>query len=328
MHGPPFGTRVRVGYHASHEQFVPSELLRLVVEAERAGFQAGMCSDHFAPWSRRQGQSGFSWTWLGAAAQATRLSYGVVCAPVQRYHPAIVAQAAATMEEMFPGRFWLAPGSGEAVNESITGDAWPDKPEREERLEEAVDIVRRLWAGETVTVRSRWFRVRNARLWTRPARPPPLIAAAASAEKAARVARWADGCITVSQPEEKLREVVRAFRANGGRDKPLYLQAKHSWAETDEEALREAHDQWRTNVFRGTVFEDLDSPEKFDFAAEHVRPEDVRPHVRVSSDPERHARWLEEDRRLGFDRVYVHFVGRNQSACVQAFGKGVLPALA
>lgn len=287
-----------------------------------------MCSDHFAPWSRRQGHSGFSWTWLGAAGAASRLSLGVVCAPVQRFHPAIVAQAAATMCEMFPGRFWLAPGSGEAVNESITGDPWPEKSERDERLEEAVGLMRRLWAGEEVTHTSRWFRVRRARLWTRPERPPPLVAAAVSAAKAARVARWADGMVTVSQAPERLREVVRAFRENGGEGKPVYLQGKHSWAESEDEALREAHDQWRTNVFRGTVFEDLDSPEKFDFAAEHVRPEDVRPHVRVSADPERHLRWLEEDERLGFERVYVHFVGRNQAPSIETFGKRVLPAFA
>lgn len=324
MRQAALGRPMRVGYHASHEQFAPDELLRHVVHAERAGFEAAMCSDHFAPWSARQGHSGFAWTWLGAAGQATSLALGVVCAPVQRYHPAIIAQAAATMARMFPGRFWLAPGSGEALNESITGDAWPEKDERDERLEEAVDVMRRLWAGETLTRSSRWFRLRQARLWTRPPAPIPLVAAAVSARKAARVARWADGLITVSQEPERLREVVRAFRANGGEGKPICLQAKVSWAPTEEEALAAAHDQWRTNVFRGTVFEDLDSPEKFDFAAEHVRPEDMRRHVRVSADLEQHARWLEEDARMGFDAVYVHHVGRDQGAFLDAYARGVL----
>jgi G6PDH family F420-dependent oxidoreductase len=123
-----------IGYHASHEQLPPSELLACVVAAEAAGFQAAMCSDHFAPWSSRQGHSGFAWSWLGAALQATGLDFGVVNAPGQRYHPAIIAQAAATLSELFPGRFWLALGSGEASNEHITGGRWPPKAERRARL--------------------------------------------------------------------------------------------------------------------------------------------------------------------------------------------------
>ena len=156
-----------LGYHASHEQLPPSELLACVVAAEAAGFQAAMCSDHFAPWSSRQGHSGFAWSWLGAALQATGLGFGVVNAPGQRYHPAIVAQAAATLSEMFPGRFWLALGSGEASNEHITGDRWPAKAERRARLGEAVAVIRALLAGETVS-HDGLVRVDQARLWTLP----------------------------------------------------------------------------------------------------------------------------------------------------------------
>ena len=133
-----------IGYHCSHEQHAPSALLRYVTAAERAGFQAAMCSDHFAPWGMQQGQSGFAWSWLGAALQATGLSFGTVNAPGQRYHPAIVAQAAATLTEMYPDRFWLAVGSGELLNENITGERWPEKAERNERLQECVAIIRRL----------------------------------------------------------------------------------------------------------------------------------------------------------------------------------------
>ncbi|HEY6708269.1 MAG TPA: LLM class flavin-dependent oxidoreductase, partial [Actinomycetota bacterium] len=178
------GSGLVVGYHASHEQLAPSELLGCVVAAEAAGFQAAMCSDHFAPWSPRQGQSGFAWSWLGAALQATGLSLGVVNAPGQRYHPAIVAQAAATLSEMFPGRFWLALGSGEASNEHITGDRWPPKAERRARLGEAVEVIRALLAGETVTHHG-LVQVDRARLWTLPERPPMLVGAAISPETAA-----------------------------------------------------------------------------------------------------------------------------------------------
>src|SRR3712207_584894 len=139
-----------------------------------------MCSDRFHPWTERQGESGFAWSWLGAAMQAPALPFGVVCAPGQRYHPAVVAQAAATLAEMFPGRFWLAVGSGQALNEHITGGAWPPKAERNARLEECVEVIRALWAGETVSRRGRWVRVEAARLYTRPETPPLLFGAAVS----------------------------------------------------------------------------------------------------------------------------------------------------
>ena len=140
-----------VGFHASHEQAHPADLLRAVQHAEEVGFDAAMCSDHFAPWSERQGHSGFAWSWLGAALATTSLPFGVVNAPGQRYHPAIIAQASATLAAMFPGRFWVALGSGEAVNEHITGDRWPSKPERQARLLECVEVIRALHAGVEVT---------------------------------------------------------------------------------------------------------------------------------------------------------------------------------
>src|SRR5438874_6590757 len=132
-----------IGYQASHEQFKPSQLLEWAILAEKAGFKAINSSDHFHPWSERQGQSGYAFAWLGAAMQATSLPFGVVCSPGQRNHPAIVAQAAATLNEMFPGRFWVALGSGEAINERITGEKWPAKPERNARLLECAQIIRR-----------------------------------------------------------------------------------------------------------------------------------------------------------------------------------------
>ena len=139
-----------IGFHASHEQASPSELLHAVRAAEAAGFACAMCSDHFSPWSERQGESGFAWSWLGAALQATSLPFGVVNAPGQRYHPAVIAQAAATLCELFPGRFWLALGTGEFSNEHITGEPWPDKRTRNARLAECVAVIRALLAGEVV----------------------------------------------------------------------------------------------------------------------------------------------------------------------------------
>src|SRR4051794_22910818 len=234
----------RIGFHASHELFSPGELLRLVQAAEKAGFDAAMCSDHFHPWTERQGQSGYAWAWLGAAMQATSLPFGVVCAPGQRYHPAIVAQAAATLAAMYPGRFWLALGTGQNLNEHITGAPWPSKPERQERLREAVEVIRSLWAGETVNHQGRWFQVKDAKLYTRPDEAPRIFGAAITPETAEWAGGWADGLITVGKETDELQQVVEAFRRGGGEHKPMALQAAISFAAEEDEALRAARRHW------------------------------------------------------------------------------------
>lgn len=313
------------GFHASHEQLHPSALLAAVQRAEQAGFEAGMCSDHFSPWSERQGESAFAWSWLGAALQATSLSFGVVNAPGQRYHPAIIAQAAATLEAMYPGRFWLTLGSGEALNEHITGDAWPRKELRDARLGECVDVLRALLRGEEVS-HDGLITVDRARLWTLPEQPPPLIAAAVSGETAGWAAEWADGLVTIAQPAEKLARMIDAYRSAGGRG-PLVLQMHVSYAETDAEALSIAHDQWRTNVFAPPLCWDVDSVEAFDEAATHVSREDMRSSVFVSSEPNAYVTQLREYSDLGFDRVYLHHVGLEQDRFIDTFGERVLPGL-
>lgn len=314
-----------IGYHCSHEQHPPSSLLRYVTAAEQAGFAAAMCSDHFAPWGAQQGQSGFAWSWLGSALQATRLSFGTVNAPGQRYHPAIIAQAAATLAEMYPDRFWLAVGTGEALNEHITGDPWPAKPTRVARLNEAVAVMRALFAGQTVT-HSGLVSVHEAKLYTRPERPPPIFGAAISAATAERVGAWADGLLTVARPGPELREVVDAFRRGGGEGKPMYLQACISFAASEREAETMAHDGWKTNVVGSSEFKaDVPSTDLFDAAAKFVRPEDMRSLVRISADAGQHAAWLAADAELGFERVYVHHVGRDQERFIEAYASQVLP---
>ncbi|HYO96133.1 MAG TPA: TIGR03885 family FMN-dependent LLM class oxidoreductase [Polyangiaceae bacterium] len=313
-----------LGFHASHEQFPPSELLALAQQSESLGFRHGMCSDHFSPFSEAQGQSGFAWSWLGAALAATNMTWGVVNAPGQRYHPAIVAQAAATLAEMFPGRFWLALGSGENINEHITGDRWPPKDERQARLRECVDIIRALFGGETVTYRG-LVRVEDARLYTLPKTPPLLFAAAVSAETAAWAGEWADGLITVNQPEADLRRVVEGFRRRGGEARPIYLQAHVSFAPTLAAARATAHAEWRSNALTGSLLWDVRLPKDLDGAAQYVRQEDLDSSVRIAANLEEHVAWLLNDSDLGFDRVYLHQVGRNQSEFLQVFGRDVLP---
>jgi probable non-F420 flavinoid oxidoreductase len=316
-----------IGFHASHEQIAPSRLLAAVREAEAAGFGLGMSSDHFSPWSARQGESGFAWSWLGAALHATELPFCVVNAPGQRYHPAIVAQAAATLSEMFPERLTVALGTGEASNEHITGERWPDKPTRNARLRECVDVLRALFAGEEVTHHG-LVTVDRARLWTLPETPPPLIGTAVSVETAGWVGGWADGLATIQQPREHLERMLAAFREAGGEGRRTLVQVHVSWAPTEEEALRIAHEQWRTNTFQPPVCWDLHTVEEFDEAAKHVRPEDLRASVLVSSDLAQHAAWLQELAELGFDEVVVHHVGQEQQAFIDAFGSEVLPRLA
>ena len=314
-----------VGFHASHEQLPPSRLLADVKHAEEAGFDAAMCSDHLEPWSVRQGHSGYAWSWLAAALEATRFSLGVVTAPGQRYHPAIAAQKLATLAEMYPGRFWAAIGSGEAINEHVTGDPWPDKDERDARLAETVDVIRRLLAGEEVSTDG-LVRVDRARIWSRPETPPPLFAAAVSTETAREVATWADGVITVDQPVDALREFMDAYRDADGRGE-IAVQVHLSWAPTDAEAVAIAHDQWRQSLVPANLAWELDRPEDFDERTAEVTPEQVAETLLCSSDTARHLEHLAGIAALGVDRIYLHHVGTEQSGFIDTFGEHVLPEL-
>jgi coenzyme F420-dependent glucose-6-phosphate dehydrogenase len=315
-----------IGYQASHEQFKPSELLKYVALAEQAGFTAINCSDHFHPWSKRQGECGFAFAWLGASMQSSSLPHGSVCAPGQRYHPAIVAQAIATLAEMFPHRFWISLGSGEALNERITGEKWPSKPERNARLLESATIMKRLLNGETVTHHGRVI-VEDAKLYTLPKKVPSLLGAAVTKETAAWLGTWADGMITVHQPHKQLKEVVEAFRTNGGAGKPVYLKVQLSYARTNDEAVSGAHDQWRSNIFNSTVLGDLWQVEQFDALGEFVQPKEMEDMVRMSSDVKQHIDWLKRDMELGFERIFLHNVNREQELFINVFGDQVLPAL-
>lgn len=318
----------RIGYHASHEQYPPSALLRLVRLAAEAGFQSAMCSDHFHPWTEQQGHSGFAWSWLGAALEATPLPFGVVTVPGGwRYHPAIVAQAAATLAEMYPGRFWIAPGSGELLNEHIVAQRWPAKAERNARLLEAVQIIRRLWDGETVT-HSGLLQVEEAKLSSLPESPPLIVGAALSPETAGWMGGWADGMITTVSDRATMEAIVAAFRRGGGEGKPLYLQAQLAYAATDEAALHGAWEQWRAPMISGDALAELRTPAHFAAASEALSPRDVRARMRVSADVDQHVRWLEQDLELGFVEINLHNVCRDeQERFIEVFGERVLPKL-
>ena len=317
---------VLLGFHASHEQLPPSRLLDAVVRAEAAGFDGAMCSDHLAPWGVRQGESGYAWSWLGAALAATSFSLGVVTAPGQRYHPVISAQAIATLEEMFPGRFWAALGSGEAVNEHVTGDPWIPKDRRNARLAQTVEVIRELLAGDEVS-RSGEIEVHRARVWSRPVTPPPLFGAAVTAETAAWVAGWADGLATVAQPPAAAQARGRCLhgcrrsrspraagarrprRDRGGRPRD---RARTVASRRDQRACRcgtssspRTSTRWRAT--RPTT----------SCAREHSWPttrSELADRIAALS-------------ALGFDRVYLHYIGTDQSAFLDRAEQDLLPAL-
>jgi coenzyme F420-dependent glucose-6-phosphate dehydrogenase len=316
-------------YHASHEQFAPSELLQWVRRAEAAGFAGGFSSDHLQPWGSAQGHSGFAWSWLGAALQATRkLTFSLITVPGGwRYQPVVLAQAIATLAQMYEGRLpWVALGSGQAINECAVGQGWPAKNERNARLFEGTQIVKRLLAGERVS-HGGSVSALDARIWSLPQEVPRLVGAAVSEETAEWLGGWADGLLTAGHDPEKLARVVAAFRRGGGRDKPIHLKMGLSWADDPAEALRQAHEQWRFNALGGDVSWELARPEDFEQATRFVRPQDMHDNLFISHDPAAHVERLRALAELGFDTIVLHNVGRNQAGFIDTFGERVLSRL-
>jgi coenzyme F420-dependent glucose-6-phosphate dehydrogenase len=250
----------------------------------------------------------------------------VVNAPGQRYHPAIIAQAAATLADMFPERFWMAVGTGQLLNEHITGQPWPAKADRNARLKECVDIIRALWDGQTVTHKG-LVTVEEARLYSNPDKKPLLFGAAVTSKTAEWVGSWADGLLTISQPPEQLREVVAAFRRGGGEGKPMHLKVQLSYGKTEEMAREGAYEQWRANIFPNAVLTDLRLPEQFDQLGELVNLQEVDKMVRISADTRQHLDWLAEDRALGFEQLFLHNVNLEQERFIDDFGQYVVPDL-
>jgi coenzyme F420-dependent glucose-6-phosphate dehydrogenase len=316
-------------YHASHEQFAPSELLQWVRRAEDAGFGGGFSSDHLQPWGSAQGHAGFAWSWLGAALQATRkLSFSLITVPGGwRYQPVVLAQAIATLAQMYERRLpWVALGSGQAISERAIGQGWPGKDERNARLLAGAQIIKRLLAGETVT-RQGSVAALDARIWSRPRQIPRLVGAAVTEETAAWIGGWADGLLTAGHDPEKLAKVIAAFRGGGGVGKPIYLKVGLSWAAAPAEALHQAHEQWRFNALGSDVSWELARPQDFEQATRFVRPEDMHESVFVSHEPAAHIERLRTLAELGFETIVLHNVGRNQAAFIDMFAERVLPRL-
>jgi len=311
---------VSLAYHASHEQFPPSELLQYAIDAEAAGFDAVHSSDHFHPWSVNQGHSGFAFSWIAAAMQATTIPFSMVCAPGQRYHVAIAAQAIATLSEMFPGRYNVELASGEALNESITGEPWPSKDDRNKRLLECVSVIRRLLNGEEVSFDGT-IHVREAKIYSLPTQQPKLFCAAISEQTSGWAGQWADGLLTTAGDTDEVLKKKNAFESNGGAGKPVALQYSFSYGQTEQEALDGAYHQWRSNVLPPDQLADLYKPEHFDNAAKNMTRKDMADKMPLITNMEQ---LFAEIRRLadaGADLISLHNVNRNHTDFINAFAQ-------
>ncbi|MDP9219356.1 MAG: TIGR03557 family F420-dependent LLM class oxidoreductase [Actinomycetota bacterium] len=326
-----------IGYAAMLEQFAPAEVVGLTAYAEEHGFSGCMAADHFQPWVPAQGQASFVWNVLAAVGERTRgdMGPGVTC-PSFRFHPAIVAQAAATLEAMYPGRSWLGVGAGEALNEHVIAGYWPEAGERSLRMFEAVELIKKLFdasvAGKEVKHEGRFFKLETTRLWTMPAQPPPILVATAGPINAKKTGKLADGIITVGAPLEKIGGLFEKF-AEGAREAgkdpdgmPKILQLHMSWAPTDEQALTNAITEWPNGGMKFPKA-DIRSPHDFAAMAQLVRAEDFEGRMVISADPDEHRACIQRFVDLGFDRVYLHNVGRNQREWIEVFGRDVLPKL-
>ena len=315
-----------VGLHLSAEEHPPDLLVATARRAEEAGFAFATISDHFHPWTRRQGQSPFVWGVLGAIAQVTDsipVGTAVTC-PTVRIHPAIIAQAAATAATMLPDRFFLGVGTGERLNECVLGDPWPSAPVRRAMLEEAVGIMRELWTGQVMHAhRGRHYTVEDARVFTLPPAPPPIVVSGLGPRAAALAGRIGDGYMHV-RPEP---ELVQAFRAAGGEGKPCYGKLNVCVAADDEQALRTAYELWPTSGLRGELGQQLATPEHYEQATATVREEDVAQSVLCSADPDRHLAALAQFGQAGFDHVVVHQYGADQERLIELYAEQVLPRL-
>jgi coenzyme F420-dependent glucose-6-phosphate dehydrogenase len=312
-----------IGLHLSSEELPPEALVATARRAEAAGFAFLTISDHFHPWTRRQGQSPFVWAVLGAIAQVTeRIPVGTaVTCPTIRMHPAIVAHAAATAAAMLPERFFLGVGTGERLNECVVGDPWPSAPVRRQMLAEAVEIMRALWTGEVVRAhRGAHYTVEHARVFTRPRTPPPVIISGFGPRSAALAGRIGDGYMHVA-PEGELVEV---FRSAGGHGKPCYGKLDTCVAASDAEARRIAHATWPTSGLSGELGQELPTPEHFEQATASVREEDVARSILCSADPERHRAALLEFREAGFDQVIVQQCGPDQERLIALYEQEML----
>jgi G6PDH family F420-dependent oxidoreductase len=315
-----------IGYTMMCEQAGPKQLVRDVALAEEAGFDFAVISDHYSPWLDAQGHSPYAWSVLGAAAQATDhipLMTYVTC-PIRRYHPAVVAQKAATMQLLSDGRFTLGLGAGENLNEHIVGGRWPLAGLRHEMLDEAVEIIRALWAGGTVTYRGKYFDVESAEVWDLPETPPQIGVAVSGPDSCRLAGRKADVMIGT----EPRAELGRMFDEAGGSGKPRIGQIALSYDPDQQTAVKRAMDQFRWFTGRWTVNAELPVPASFDAASRLVHEEDVSAQMPCGPDVRRHVDGVREFEAAGYTHVaLVQVGGDTQERFISWAATELLPSL-
>jgi G6PDH family F420-dependent oxidoreductase len=315
---------VKLGYKLMTEQHGPADLVRNAKRAEQAGFDFAAISDHYFPWLEEQGHAPFAWSVLGAVAEATEhlgLMTAVTC-PIMRYHPAIIAQAAATMGLLADGRFTLGLGAGERLNEHVVGAGWPGLVERHERLSEALDIIQGLLAGKLTTYRGEHFQLDHAKLFDRPKRKPPVIVAAGGPEAGRLAGEKADGLI-VTEPE---KELVKAFAAASGKG-PRYAEVAMCCAANEEEARNTAHRYHRWSLAGWPVLAELPHEEAFAAASKHVSVETVGKEISCGPSADRHLEAIHEFTAIGCDHIVLTQIGPDQDFFFELFERKLAPAL-
>lgn len=326
----------RIGYAAPLQQFEAREAIALCELAEGAGFDGVMAPDHFQPWLPGQ-QSPFVWNVLSALGERIKGDFGPgVTTPTFRWHPAMVAQASATLAAMYPGRHWLGLGSGEALNEHVAGMYWPEAPERINRLFEAVEIIKKLYqaslAGRDAKHSGQFYKLETARLWTMPEQAPPILVAASGPVTARRAGRHADGLITQQAAPDRLEHLLSRFSdgaRDAGRDPNTLirvLRLELSWADTDEEAEANAISEWPMGAMAFSKA-DIRSPQDCAQMARMVRAEHFEGQLKISADPLVHRDHIQGFIDMGFNRIYLHNVGRNQREWIACFAKEIFPGL-
>jgi coenzyme F420-dependent glucose-6-phosphate dehydrogenase len=316
---------IELGYSLSSEEQRPSKLIANACMAEEVGFRFVIISDHYHPWVSQQGESSFVWSVLGGIAQATEhitAGTGVTC-PIMRFHPTLVAQAASTIADMMPRRFFLGLGTGEYLNEHILGDPWPSVDIRREMLTEAVHVIRELWEGKEYSHHGAYFTVSDARIYTLPDKLPPIYLAASGTDTASLAGEIADGLISTTPGDE----VVKAFKDHGGSEKPCFGQIKVCWANSAEEAKQVMRQWWPVSALSGRLHVDLPTPKHFEDAVELMGEPEIPEDAILGPDPEPYLRALRSLQDNGYDNIYIHQVGPDQKGFLKFFQSSLLPLL-
>lgn len=316
---------MKFGYKLMTEEHGPKTLVENAVRAEAAGFDFVSISDHFHPWFEAQGHAPFAWSVLGAIAHATTrigIATGLTC-PILRYHPAIIAQAAATIAVMSDNRFTLAVGAGERLNEHVTGARWPSIPERHAMLGEAIDIFRTLWRGGPHSWKGEHYVVDHARIYDLPTKPIPVVVGVSGEASVALAAEKGDGIMTT----EPSAEIVKAFRKQHGKRGSAYVEALTAWAKSEREGLRIAHERFRFSAFGWAINSEVPTVEGFEAAGKFVRPEDIKDSLVAGPDPERHLELIRKNVKAGFDHIVLTCPGDDQTGFLSFFEKELRPKL-